>query len=161
MAGGIVNQPALVDLARPARRVAPALTDIPAGSVMLFHQSAAPIGWTKDTASTLDNSALRVVASTAWGSGQQGATAFDSVFGSSKTAGVHTLTTGEIPAHSHIQRANIDAQSAGTVGLRFRQSSANDGAAGATATDGGSGGSHDHTLSLDLNYINMIIATKD
>ena len=25
----------------------------------------------------------------------------------------------------------------------------------------GGGGSHDHTLSLDLNYINMIIASRD
>lgn len=131
------------------------------GTTMLFHQNAAPTGWTKDVAATLDNSALRIVTSTAWAGGKQGATAFTSVFGSGKTAGAHTLSTGEIPAHAHMQRSQIGGGVNGTVGQAFRQSIANNGNSGLTATDGGSGGSHDHTLSLDLNYINLIIATKD
>lgn len=128
------------------------------GTVMLFHQSAAPTGWTKDTASTLNNSALRVVTSTAWASGKQGATAFDSVFGSGKTAGVTTLTEGQIPSHTHDLKFNSDGESTGSV-QRYVSGGGSTQSGAALATGGG--GSHDHTLSLDLNYINVIIASKD
>ena len=130
-------------------------SSFPAGTVMLFHQSAAPTGWTKDTAATLDNSALRVVTSTAWASGKQGATAFTTVFGSGKTAGVHTLTESEMPSHSH----TVPAGNLGS-GSGFGRVDGQSGLSFSTNAKGG-GGSHDHTLSLDLNYINMIIASKD
>ena len=127
----------------------------PSGTTMLFHQSAAPTGWTKDTAATLDNSALRVVTSTAWASGKQGATAFTSVFGASKTAGNHTLVESEMPSHTHI----IDG---GSTNDPTGSGSPNPGAIGSIVSSAtGGGGSHNHTLSLDLNYINMIIASKD
>ncbi len=127
------------------------------GTVMLFHQSATPTGWTKDTASTLDNSALRVVTSTAWASGKQGATAFTTVFGSGKVTGPKTLAIADIPAHDHAV-TNTLMSNAGTSPPGARVSTAgND-----WNTDNrGGGGAHDHTLSLDLNYINMIIASKD
>lgn len=38
---------------------------IGSGTRMLFQQTAAPAGWTKDTASTLDNTALRIVTGSA------------------------------------------------------------------------------------------------
>ena len=125
------------------------------GTVMLFHQSAAPTGWTKDTAATLNNSALRVVTSTAWASGKQGATAFTSVFGSGKTAGNHTLVESEMPSHTHIVEANSSNRSTSGTGNQPGSTGS------AMSSSTGGGGSHDHTLSLDLNYINMIIASKD
>lgn len=128
------------------------------GTVILFHQSAAPTGWTKDVAATLNNSALRVVTNTAWVSGKQGATAFTTVFGSGKTTGAHTLTTGEIPAHAHTTDGNKATAGTGQTLETDRDTSPE---THTTRTDGGSGGSHDHTLSLDLNYINLIIASKD
>ena len=128
----------------------------PSGTLMLFHQSAAPTGWTKDTAATLNNSALRVVTSTSWASGKQGATAFDSVFGSGKATGNHTLIESEMPSHTHTQRG---ANTTSTANNRVN-GGANDTNVGETLATGG-GGSHNHTLSLDLNYINMILASKD
>ena len=130
-------------------------SSFPAGTVMLFHQSAAPTGWTKDTAATLNNSALRVVTSTAWASGKQGATAFTSVFGSGKTAGNHTLVESEMPSHTHIVEANSSNRSTSGTGNQPGSTGS------AMSSSTGGGGSHDHTLSLDLNYINMIIASKD
>lgn len=131
-----------------------ATAGLPSGTTLLFHQSAAPTGWTKDTAATLDNAALRVVTSTAWASGKQGGAAFDSVFGSGKTAGSHTLTTAQMPSHTHAAGFNVE-RAAGAGGVR------NSSSGGLPTGSTGGGGSHNHTLSLDLNYVNMIIATKD
>lgn len=100
----------------------------PSGTLMLFQQTAAPTGWTKQT--THDNKALRVVSGTA---GSGGSTAFTSVFtartpsgtvsvsGSNSGGGVgnttstgsvsgsnsggsvqsHTLDISQIPSHNH------------------------------------------------------------
>lgn len=70
---------------------------IPAGTVMLFFQASAPSGWTQVT--TQNDKALRVVSGT--GAGTGGSTAFTSVFGSGKTTGSYTLTTSDVPAHTH------------------------------------------------------------
>ncbi len=154
----VVSQTEIVNADITDERAPPPSSGFPSATTMLFHQSAAPTGWTKDTASTLDNSALRIVTSTAWASGKQGATAFDSVFGSGKTTGAHTLTTGEIAAHGHQQRRrSAGSGSAPQGGLNTGETNV----AMPTTEDTGGGGSHDHTLSLDLNYINMIIASKD
>lgn len=118
------------------------------GTVMLFQQTAAPTGWTKST--THDDKALRVVSGTV---GSGGATAFTSVFGSSKTTGAHTLTIDEIPSHTHsgeTLNGNAGSQGPGAGSVDY-----------GTMGSAGGGGSHDHTLSLDLKYVDCIIATKD
>ena len=125
-------------------------SSFPAGTKMLFRQTAAPTGWTKDT--THDDKALRVVTGPV---GSGGATAFSSVFGASKTTG--SASPGSA-SHSHTQRGAA-AGSTGTVGS-IRIDISNTGDAGSTATDG-AGSSHDHTLSLDLQFVDLIIATKD
>jgi microcystin-dependent protein len=68
---------------------------LPTGTKMLFQQTAAPVGWTKDTAN--DNKALRVVSGTA---GTGGSIAFTTAFGS-QNVGDTTLTTAQIPVHNH------------------------------------------------------------
>lgn len=71
----------------------------PAGTAMMFVQTAAPTGWTKST--THDNKALRVVSGTV---GSGGSVAFTSAFASqgvSGTVGATTLTTAQIPSHTH------------------------------------------------------------
>jgi hypothetical protein len=79
------------------------------GTTTLFHQAAAPTGWTKSTSH--NDKALRVVSGTGGGSG--GSTAFTtvmasrtptgSVSGSNSGGGVsnHTLSVGELASHSH------------------------------------------------------------
>lgn len=116
--------------------------DIPQGTLALFQQTAAPVGWTKET--THNNKALRVVTGTA---SSAGATAFATVFGSGKTADNHTLVTAEYPADA----IRVD----GAGGL------AATGAGSAWRNSGVGGGAHSHTLSLDLQYVDLIIARKD
>ena len=146
----VVSQAEIVNADITDERVStPGAGGFPSGTKMLFQQTAAPTGWTKDT--THDDKALRIVSGAA---GSGGATAFTSVFGAAKTAGVHTLTESEMPAHTH--GIAVTSTMAGGGGNR------NTGAGNAsTSTSKGGGGSHDHTLSLDLQYVDLIIATKD
>lgn len=126
----------------------------PSGTKMLFQQTSAPTGWTKDTSSH-NNKALRVVTGDA---SYGGATGFTSVFGSGKTTGAKTLSTSEIPAHAH--GINVATDDGGGNPIQARASGGNN-AIGAGTNNAGSGGSHDHTLSLDIQYVDVIIATKD
>ena len=77
---------------------------------MLFYQSAAPTGWTKNTTATVNNKALRVVSGNGGGSG--GSSSFTGLLtgtGAPYTAsgtntgsvGNHTLTIQQIPGHTH------------------------------------------------------------
>jgi hypothetical protein len=68
---------------------------LPSGTKILFQQSTAPTGWTKDT--THNNKSLRVVTGTA---GTGGSVNFTTAF-SSQNVGNTTLTTDQIPSHTH------------------------------------------------------------
>ncbi len=163
-------------------------TEFDAGTVMLFYQAVAPGGWTKDVGG-LDNHALRVVPGSSWSGGTNGATNFDTVFGSGTVAGPTTLTGGQSGtsahghgdtfsaasngAHTHTSHGhdNDSADSfagGGTSGTENADSTGSSGAHTHTISGSVSNSSeanaddpHGHTLSLDLNYINMIIATKN
>ncbi len=132
-----------------------AINVFPANTSMLFYQSAAPTGWTKDTAATLNDHAIRVVTSTGWTTGSNGTNAFSAVLGSSPTAGGHQLTEAEIPAHTHTTPAT--ANFAGSGGTKNPGTST--GAMSNTSDATGGDGTHTHTM--DLNFINVIRATKD
>jgi hypothetical protein len=149
-------------------------TTIPSGTVMVFGQTSAPTGFTKLT--DQDNAALRVVSGTASTGGSVNfTTAFDSQTptGSvsvSGSAGNTTLSTPQIPSHTHPLSAPkappgpIGAEAAsGNTYLQFNQ------ATGAT----GGGGAHSHPLTISsstfsgnainlaVKYVDVIRATKD
>jgi hypothetical protein len=139
------------------------------GTRMTFNQTAAPTGWTKDTST--DNAGFRLVSGTA---GTGGSVDFTTAFSSSRavtvssisgSAGATTLTTPQIPSHTHTT----------TVGLGGNQFSAPEEVAfgtGATLTSNatGGGGSHTHpfsfssgagTVDLAIKYVDLIIAQKN
>jgi hypothetical protein len=138
----------------------------PTGTVMLFAQTSAPTGWTKNTTQN-DNSALRLVTGTA---STGGSVAFTTVFVSNRAVsltsasgsiGATTLTTPQIPAHSHpIAVGGGDGPNAA------RTSDANPGGTG----NAGGGGSHTHPLSISsgsgevnlaVSYVDVIRATAN
>ena len=132
---------------------------VESGTRVVFNQTAAPTGWTKDT--TFDNQTLRVVSGSASNGGAQ---SFTTVFGSGKSTASHTLSTPQISSHAH---GGVPGASVGTF-------SVNDGAtpypsyspgsyAGTSRNAQNTGGSqgHSHTLSLDIQYVDVIIASKD
>lgn len=128
--------------------------EAPANTSMIFYQSAAPAGWTKDTASTLNNHALRLVTSQAWGAGSQGSDPFSTVFNSSKAVDTHVLGIDEIPAHTHAAGVSSTAASGSAIAAMT------DVGPLVTGPTGGGGG-HTHTIVLDVNYIDVIRATKN
>jgi len=147
---------------------------IATGSLMLFQQTSAPSGWTKQTSH--DNKALRVVTGTAT---PGGSTAFTSVFASRTPAGTiavtagsvgnTTLTTPQIPSHTHTNGggSNFNAASpfpsTGNVSVN------------SSATTGSTGGDGAHThpftastaafsgtaLDFAVQYVDVIICSKN
>lgn len=121
---------------------------IPSGTRMLFQQTAAPTGWTKDT--THNDKALRIV-SGAVGTG--GTNTFSATFANINTAGT-SLTQAQLPTVV----ANTNSAGAAT-GSNFTALTAG---AGAAAVQNASGGSaHNHAVDLRVQYVDFIIATKD
>lgn len=127
----------------------------PAGTKCVFHQTSAPTGWTKITSSQLNNAAIRLTTgSVATG----GADDFTATFGVGKRTGDTTLTTGQIPSHTHFgghpntQGFDVNAPGIECFGVTSATST------GAT----GGGGSHDHALlNFNLKYADFIVASID
>jgi len=160
------------------------------GTLMLFQQTSAPTGWTKQT--THNNKALRVVSGTA---SSGGSVAFTTAFASQSvsgtvtvtastgatsapvTIGSTTLTTPQIPSHSHPISAWTGGENGGGGALHGAMTprgtySTNNTGGGGSHTHPGSGGSHSHPVSapasfsgnainLAVQYVDLIIASKD
>lgn len=126
------------------------------GTKALFPQEFAPTGWTKDT--DQDNKALRIISGGSGGSAA-GATAFSSVFGAGKTVGDTSISIAQMPDHDHagIYRTNIGG--GGINGVVAQGVSV--ATISSQIVSQGGGDPHNHTLSLDLQYVDIIKATKD
>ena len=154
------------------------------GTRLLFQQTTAPTGWTKDTSH--DNKALRVVSGSVSSGGSVAfTTAFASqaVSGSNSsttatgTVGSTTLTTTQIPSHTH--QASVYQSKTGWQGNSpgtFLSNQVNFSNIGAATTESaGGGGSHNHTfagdahshtftgtaINLAVQYVDVIIAVKN
>jgi hypothetical protein len=144
--------------------------EIPSGSAMLFQQTAAPTGWTKVV--TYNDCGLRVVNGTA---GSGGANAFSTVMAQT-VVGSHTLSVSEIPSHGHsVSDTHTHGYSEPTFpgggspfasggGISISSSSlstsgTNSGAISVLANGGGS--AHNHSIVMNMTYVDIIIATKN
>lgn len=145
-----------------------AASGFPAGTAMLFVQTAAPTGWTKST--THNDKALRVVSGAA---SSGGTTAFSTVFANQTptisntlSVGSTTLTTTQMPSHTHTVSAYSGC--GGTPGIQDQSGGNLTRTVTSSATGGG--GSHNHSISggitssaitLNVQYVDVIIATKN
>lgn len=161
---------------------------IPSGTKMLFVQTSAPVGWTKDT--THNDKSLRVVNGTA---GSGGTVAFSTVFSTSRDASTVT-TTGSIGSTTVTGTVNASSlsveqlaphnhgleQGPYTGGGNWTPPGSNTqygvnanttyNGSGWGHSHGFSGGAHNHSLTmnshfhstnLNVQYVDTIIATKD
>ena len=168
------------------------VSSIPSGSQALFFQAAAPTRWTQNTDASINTTTLQVV--TGSGGGTNSGDAFESVFPSSKATpsgpitfsnidsasassgtlavGDTTLSTPEIPSHSHpVLGGNSSIL---TRDDNLARSS------GSTLNASGGGGSHSHPISgtlslsgtastttaltvpdMELKFANVIACAKD
>lgn len=147
------------------------------GTLMLFQQTSAPTGWTKQT--THNDKVLRVVSGTA---SSGGTSAFTTVFAnqtpsislSGLTAAATTLSTSQMPSHTHTiwVGGNTFGSASGVYidpGYGYATTSGSGGGNPSTSS-AGSGGSHTHTVSgsatssaitLNVQYVDLIIASKN
>ena len=163
---------------------------IKSGARILFQQSNAPTGWTKDTAH--NDKALRVVSGSV---GSGGSVGFISLLNSGTVRGTvrsrvnggisnHALSSAQIPSHKHyIFSQHVGYQPAGDSGdlitrnyagrhIMGKTSNPLEPTVGRTSHVGNNQGhNHDHNISvssafssttnLDITYVDVIIATKD
>lgn len=145
----------------------------PSGTKMVFQQTSAPTGWTKDT--THNDKALRVVSGTA---SSGGSTAFSTVFAA------RTIAEANLPAHTHAAGTLATASDgAHTHSYTNPQVGSNGTAAGGgtsqanVTTNGGtttSNGAHTHTITgstgsvgsgtamdFAVQYVDVVVCTKD
>lgn len=151
-----------------------AVSEFVSGTLMLFQQTAAPTGWTKQT--THNDKALRVV-SGAVSSG--GTTAFSTVFTdqtptittSGLSAGATTLSTTQIPSHTHVMPLHTQAPSGpgGQAGIA-NVTNPSPGTYPTSTQAAGGGSSHSHpvagsatssAITLSVQYVDLIIASKN
>jgi hypothetical protein len=144
-------------------------------STMVFQQSSAPTGWTKQILA--DDFSLRVVNTS--GSKNQTGFPFSTIYSAptsplnlnpanpiypsavatiSATLGTTTIATNQMENHTHTQGATVNAVSAVTLGgspsvNNNRSITAYPNVYGSfvgTTSSGGSGGGHSHTLSANI-----------
>ena len=157
---------------------------IPSGSKMLFYNASAPTSWTKDVANVLENTALRVVTGDeVGGTVFSGGSGFTQVFKSdiqiplqnhshfvTSSSNAEQINGGDDknPISGADNRSKvIGAEGTGgpdTGGPQFRDYTLEAAAAGATADSGKTsteGEENDPQLNFAVNYVNVIICTKD
>jgi hypothetical protein len=155
----------------------------PSGTVLVFAQTAAPTGWTKLT--THNDKALRVVSGAA---SSGGSVAFTTAFASQAVAGTvgdTTLTSSQIPSHTHTATVtdpghshttpwNIYDNQSYAPGIREGSGTFRSGISTNSNTTGisvsisstGGGSSHTHTftgtaINLAVQYVDVILASKN
>ena len=170
-----VNTDQIADDAVTAAKIADA-ERFASGTSMVFHQSAAPTGWTKNTGH--NDKALRVTSGTV---GTGGTVAFETAFASqtpsgsvstsvSGTVANHTLTISQIPSHTHTYGENQRVQVGLDNGVAYDAQNAGSFTTGAT----GGGQGHNHgwsgsasssfsgsAINLDVQFVDIIICQKD
>lgn len=137
--------------ARPKSKVP---TIIPAGTVMLFYQASAPTGWTKIT--TQNDKALRVVSGSGGVAG--GTNAFSTVMAQT-VVGSTTLTTAQIPSHTHTYTVP-NATTLNGLNCGANANVVSSFTAGTATGSAGTGGSHNHTITMSIQFIDVILASK-
>lgn len=143
-------------------------TAIPSGTITLFQQTTAPVGWTKVT--THDNKALRVVSATA---GSGGTTSFSTVLttqvtANSATISSTTVTAAQVPIHTHMSAFTLNVSSGRAyASTAVWTGGSTQGESGPNIPAGGSShihstaGAYNTSLNLAVNYVDLILSSKN
>lgn len=127
----------------------------PSGTRLLFQQTTAPTGWTKEAGAAYNNVALRVVTGAV---GTGGAVDFTTAFAAGLSSNSYTLQTADIPAHAHSGTTDSGGGSHSHTGTTDNANATH--SHGAATAAGGvdhthsysgttdSGGSHDHSFAV-------------
>jgi hypothetical protein len=134
----------------------------PSGTLMLFQQTAAPTGWTKQT--THNDKALRVVSGSA---SSGGSTAFTNVFASRAVPLLEHTHSISDPGHSHTLNYPVpvrvnDTDRGGSSSLFSVDNTIFPGTtASATGIGINNSGTAGAAMDFAVQYVDLIIASKD
>lgn len=128
----------------------------PSGTRMSFNQTSAPTGWTKQTATAINDSLLRLVT----GSVSNGGSTDFSTWNASAVTGATTLSTSQLPGHNHPMTVNLGNKGGVTTQFGTSSTGPTDTTSFSTGS-AGSGASHTHTTTNNIKYYDFIIAQKD
>lgn len=125
---------------------------IPAGSKTIFYNTAAPSGW---TAVALNSYAIQIVTA---GSGgvTSGSVAYSTLFARTATDS-HTLTTSEIPSHTH----TVPIANGGSNSAQFGSGAAGVTSSNTTSAATGGGNGHTHDIDMRVQTAAFSLATRD
>lgn len=167
----------ITDPTNGARTAADNQTEFASGTRLVFNQTSAPTGYTKESSATYNESALQFTTGSV---GTGGSVAFGTAFASralSGTVGNTTLTEAQIPLHGHPWRFQSGA--GGTPGGGFVTAVSGSNRINYPAYTGtpaepagqqlggtGGGQAHNHSLSINnldlaVKYVSCIIAQKN
>lgn len=178
VAGVVAPQSARVTMiASTANGVRIASDTFASGTAMVFHQSAAPTGWTKASGTAYNDAALRVT--TGSGGGTGGSTVFTSVFAArtitqANLPNVNFTGTAASSGSDHTHTIDWSTTSPFAAGSGVSELVSNIGTVPGNKSDAttNSGGAHAHTVSVAsggsgtamdfaVKYVDIIVATKD
>lgn len=128
---------------------------IPVGTVMTFYQASVPTGW---SAVALNDYALKIV-SNGSGGATSGSVDYSTLFALTETDS-HTLTTNEIPSHTHAARVGLGSTFSGTgyVQPTVTSISANQ---SITVDNTGGGAGHTHGIDMRVKTAAIILGSKN
>jgi hypothetical protein len=156
----------------------------PSSTRVVFHQAAAPVGWTIDP--SLADFTMQLSGGTAAGTAVFTGNGYSGMYQAQWTTDGHALTIGELAAHTHtdsghthtdsghnhVQNAatwynvtgvNFSSGGAGFMGsatLGTQNAAANIQSSTANIQNTGSGTAHSHTKTFNVNYAVVIIGQK-
>jgi len=141
-------------------------TLIPSGTKMAFYQASPPVGW---TAVAVNDKFMRVVTSGGTGGTTGGTVAASTSLAHTHTTGDFTLTTTEMPAHTHAQIGSSGDGVGANNYLDTVVEDPGDGSHGITSAEvtgsTGSGAAHNHGVTGSalgaFAYADFCVGTKD
>jgi hypothetical protein len=123
-----------------------------AGTVLPFYMAAAPTGWTKIV--TQNDRALRVVSGSGGVAG--GVNGFSTVMAQS-TVGYHSIDGNELTYHQHY----YELPNASGASYTLYGDSGGAGVYGTYTGFAGANWGHTHAITMNMAYIDVILASKD
>jgi hypothetical protein len=147
-----------------ARHSVLSYSDFRKNTRIAFANVVAPMGW---IAGSENDIGIRIVSSA--GAATGGTDAFSTAFSPTKTTEAHQLDLTEIPSHAHTiaHTHTVATESVGGGALNGMKSDAqtqgtHTTSATSTPNSGNSGGdgTHTHDITLDPQYIDMLLCTK-
>lgn len=128
------------------------------GTIIIFQQASAPTGWTRIT--TNDDAALRIVSGAVSTGGVNG---FSTVMAQTQV-GSTALVLNQIPPHTHTYNQGSNDGTLGDSGVLLNYAAFNQNTSVTSGSTGGSGGvalGHQHTITMNMKFVDVIAASKD